>query len=119
MKWIYGFFIVLGFSRFECGTTEVDRCFSNCGHNAVVKDLSGLDGCGFALQLEDGTRLIPQRLQYIQPPDPKLDPGYFFDFKAEERVCFDFREVEVMDVCMAGNMVFLTCIKVCKDQGKN
>ena len=91
-----------------------------CSNTAIVKDLSGLDGCGFVLELEDGSRFIPQKLTYIQAPDPQQDPVYYFNFKDGDKVCFDFRETEGTDVCMAGKLVFITCIKTCSsNQGKN
>ncbi len=111
MKWIYGLLVVLSFSRFQCG--ETDDCQKPCGYRATVKDLTGLDGCNFVLELEDGSRLVPQKLIYIQAPDPEQDPGYYFDFKDGEKVCFDYRETEGADACMVGKLVFLTCIKVC------
>ena len=121
MKWIYGFFAILCFSRFECGDDNEKDCMeSACGFSATVKDLSGLDGCGFVLELPDGSNLIPQKLVYIQAPDPKQDPGYYFNFVDGQKVCFGYRETEGVDICMAGKLVFLTCIKVCdKGQGSN
>ena len=111
MKWIYGFLVVMIFSRFQCEDKhDVIVCGTICPYEATVKDLSGLDGCGFVLEMKDGSRLIPQRLTYIQPPDSLQDPGYYFNFKHDQRVCFGYREVEGVDVCMAGNLVFLTCI---------
>jgi hypothetical protein len=119
MKWVYGFLTILCFSQFECGDTEGFKCHAPCSQTATVKDLSGLDGCKFALEMEDGTRLVPQFLSYVQPPRQEDDPGYYFQFKDGQKVCFGFREVNGADICMAGKMVFLTCIKVCDDQGKN
>ena len=118
MKWIYGFLVILSFSRFECGHTEI-KCYAPCGHVATVKDLSGLDGCGFVLELENGSRLIPQKLTYVQAPDPNQDPGYYFNFVDGQKVCFDYRETDGADACMAGKLVFLTCIKVCDGQGND
>jgi len=109
MKWIYGFLAVLFFSQFECGPTEPSH--DSCSQSATVKDLAGLDGCGFVLELKDGTRLVPQKLTYIQAPDSAQDPGYYFHFKDGEKVSFDYRETEGLDACMAGKLVFLTCIK--------
>jgi hypothetical protein len=114
MKWIYGFLAVLCFSNFECGEAKdepnIIKCGGPCFNLATVKDLSGLDGCGFVLELADGTRLIPQRLVYVQPPDPSQDPGFYFNFVDGQKVFFDFRETEGVDACMAGKLVFLTCI---------
>lgn len=118
MKWIYGLLVILGFSRFGCSPTELEEVKPiQCGFSeiAVVKDLSELDGCGFALELPDGSKLIPQRLVYIQAPDSAQDPAYYFQFKADQKVCFSYRETDGVDACMAGKLVFLTHIQVCEE----
>jgi hypothetical protein len=121
MKWIYGLLVIVSFSQFQCdqadvnkSANELDKANSTCTKTAIVKDLTGLDGCGFALELANGSKLIPQRLVYIQAPDPAQDPIYYFQFKAGQKVCFDYREAEGVDTCMAGKLVFITCIKVCE-----
>ena len=120
MKWIYGFFIVLLLARFECSDhPEVVKCEILCSQQATVKDLTGLDGCGFVLELADGSRLIPQRLVYIQPPDADEDPGYSFNFVDGQKVCFGYNEVSGADACMAGKLIFLSCIKVCANSSSN
>ena len=113
MKWFYGFLILMCFSRFQCEEAGYVCVPSPCSYTATVKDLTGLDGCGFVLELADGSRLIPQRLTYIQPPDKNEDPAYSFEFKEGQKVCFDYRETEGADICMAGKLVFLTCLQVC------
>ena len=120
MRWIYCLLVILAFSRFQCDHSELIECpASPCSQTATVKDLTGLDGCGFALELSDGSRLIPQILTYVQAPDPHQDPGYYFNFVDGQKVCFDYRDVEGADACMAGKLVFLTCIKVCQAVGND
>ena len=119
MKWIYSFLVILSFARFGCVDQHDGDCLdSSCTQVAIVKDLTGLDGCGFALELENGSRLIPQKLTYIQAPDKNQDPGYHFNFIDGQKVCFGFRETEGVDACMAGKLVFLTCIRVCEPEQK-
>lgn len=115
MKWIYGFLVVLCFSRFSCDPNDCEcvpppPC-SGCGIQAVVKDLSNLDGCSLALELKDGSRLIPERRVYVQPPKPEEDPAYYFEFIPGDTVCIEYKEIPVATICMAGKNVFLTCIK--------
>jgi hypothetical protein len=120
MKWIYGFLIIAAFSRFQCYQEDVIECPApGCGHLATVRDLTVLDGCGFVLELKDGSKLIPQKLTYVQAPDSLQDPGYYFNFVDGQKVCFDYRETEGVDACMAGPLVFLTCIRVCEDKPDN
>jgi hypothetical protein len=112
MKWIYGFLAVMCFARFQCHDDHQKMdCDKPCSHSATVKDLTGLDGCQFVLELADGSRLVPQKLTYIQAPDPEQDPGYYFNFIDGQKVSFDFRVEDGADACMAGQLVFLTCIK--------
>lgn len=111
----YGVLTILCFARFECeqrdcGCMPPPAC-SGCGLQATVKDFSNLDGCGFGLELEDGTVLMPERRVYVQAPHPDQDPAYYFEFVAGEKVCIAYNEVELMTACMKGKNVFLTCIK--------
>lgn len=84
---------------------------AECPHEATVVDYSNLDGCGLMLELKDGTRLIPLRLVYIQAPTPEQDPIYHFNLVAGEKVHFGYREAEGVTTCMAGEVVFVTCIR--------
>ena len=83
---------------------------------ATVKDLSGLDGCGFVFELADGTRLEPQMLGYCgTPPLPKEvteNPLYNFQWVDGKQVRIGFEEVpDVMSICMDGRSVKITCIE--------
>ncbi len=83
---------------------------------ATVKDLSGLDGCGFVFELADGTRLEPQMLGYCgTPPLPKEvteNPLYNFQWVDGKQVRIGFEEVpDVMSICMVGRSVKITCIE--------
>lgn len=81
-----------------------------CSQEAVVKDLTGLDGCDFVFQLADGTTLIPERRTYIQAPSKEDDPLYYFEMKDGEKVKISYRDSELLGACMAGEIVFITCI---------
>jgi len=81
-----------------------------CAEVATVKDLRTLDGCDFVLELKDGTRLIPERRVYIQAPKQEEDPIYYFQMKDGEKVTISYRDTELLGACMAGKIVFVTCI---------
>ena len=91
-----------------------DLAEKTCSTPATVVDLSGLDGCGFVFQLEDGTRLEPVRMMYCGtpplPPEITQDPLYDFEFANGKKVLIDYDEVEYGSYCMAGKMVKITCI---------
>jgi len=104
----------------SCNTTEVIICFpQECSTLATVKDLTGLDGCGLLLELEDGTRLEPERRTYVQPPKPEEDPLYYYELKANEKILISYRDTGSASICMAGEVVFLTCIKPYPSASKN
>jgi len=70
------------------------------GEKATMKDLTGLDGCGFVLELEDGIRLEPTNLGT-------------FDFQPKDgqklRVTYDTVD-EYYTTCMVGQGVVITCL---------
>jgi hypothetical protein len=107
--------IILLLSLISCGSelNEV-KCYpSGCSEEALVKDITGLDGCSIALELKNGTLLIPERRTYIQAPTKEEDPLYYFDLRAGQSVRMSYVESLAMTTCMAGKVVFLTCITVC------
>lgn len=86
------------------------------GVPATLKDLTGLDGCGFVFELADGSRLEPQRLFYCGtnplPKEVTEDPLYDFQFVDGKQVRIAFEEVtDVMSICMVGKIVKITCIE--------
>ena len=83
---------------------------------ATVKDLTGLDGCGFVFELANGTRLEPQMFGYCgTPPLPKEvteNPLYNFQWVDGKQVRIGFEEVtDAVSICMVGKIVKITCIE--------
>ena len=89
-----------------------------CLQEATVNDLRSLDGCDFVFELTDGTRLIPERRVYIQAPNQQDDPMYYFQMKDEEKVTISYRDTQLLGTCMAGKIVFITCISSTKKIGE-
>ena len=82
-----------------------------CSTPATVKDLTGLDACGFVLELEDGTRLEPVPFaassQFQKPNSPLAD----FELADDKKVFIDYELAEGwMTACMAGQTATITCI---------
>ncbi len=74
----------------------------NCpdGDKAVLRDLTGLDGCRWVFELEDGQRLEPINL-------------HEFDIELTDRqkVKISYTEAtDMMSICMVGKMVNITCL---------
>lgn len=87
-----------------------------CSTRATVRDLTGLDGCGFVFELEDGTKLEPLRVFHCgTPPLPKElpeDPLYNFEFADGKKVLIDYTEQDsIGSYCMVGPVVRITCLK--------
>lgn len=88
---------------------------SSCSTQATVVNMTGLDGCGLMFELEDGTYLEPEMRTYVQAPTIEEDPLYHFELKAGQTVKIDWIEsTDLASICMAGPIVFITCITECK-----
>lgn len=72
-----------------------------CSTHGVVKAIS-LDGCSLLIVKDDGQKLIPVSL-----------PGEF-ELKDGQEIMFDYLEEPMMNNCMAGPTVKVTCIKEIK-----
>lgn len=96
-------------------TIEPEESNEKCTTPATVRDLSGLDGCGFVFELEDGTRLIPLVILYCgTPPLPKdmpPDPLRNFEYVDGKKVFIDYTLTqEYAGTCMAGKYASINCI---------
>ncbi|MFZ5973031.1 MAG: hypothetical protein ACOYXA_15695 [Bacteroidota bacterium] len=114
--WIFLGVVALAVLLFSCGE-ERNGLKGACGTPATVRDLSGLDGCSYVFELEDGTRLIA----YWEwgwcgtPPLPEgatEDPLYNFEYVDGKKVLIGYEErPDVGGICMAGKMVKITCLE--------
>ena len=82
----------------SCGVT------GKCGANSItghLKDLNGLDGCGFVIELDDSTILNPVNLNDLD-----------IDLVDGAKVSLSFTKLEdAMGICMVGEMVEVKCIE--------
>lgn len=114
MKGIMVSLILLGLLQCSKNGSEISCEGSSCSTMATVVDATGLDGCGFLFELADGSRLDPERRTYIKAPTVEEDPLYHFEMKAGQLVKIDWEESLALNACMAGPIVFITCITECK-----
>ena len=71
-----------------------------CNTHGLVVDMTGLDGCGLMIQLDNGNRL-----EVVGLPE-NAEP-----LKAGEELWFSYEEAQDMaSICMAGKMVNISCI---------
>jgi len=104
------------FSILNCDEEQLMRTTCEDGVLATVRDLRGLDGCGFVFELTDGTRLQPQVLGFCgTPPIPKEvteNPLYNFQFIDGKQVRIVFEEItDAASICMVGKIVRITCLE--------
>jgi hypothetical protein len=100
---------------FFTGCSEEKVNTTICSTPATIRNLSGLDGCGWVFELNDGTKVIPYRIGYCgTPPLPKEvteDPLYNFEYVDGKQVLISFEIMpDVATVCMSGEVVKITCI---------
>jgi hypothetical protein len=88
----------------------------NCGVKAKVRDLRGVDGCGFVLELASGDKLEPFRYNPIScvayPGDVDLSKALDdFELKDGQQVTIGYNELkDRASACMGGKIVEITCI---------
>ena len=92
-----------------------DEQTSECSVPATLRDLTGLDGCGWVFELSDGTRLEPVINFYCGTPPLSAeitdDPLYNYEFVDGKNVFISYRVVDdIATACMAGTLVKITCL---------
>lgn len=92
MKWLAAFAILLMFSCSDKG-----ECKGSV--HVVVKDLTGLDGCGKVLQLDDGSYLEPQNMN-----------DFNIDYLVGDEYHVTFKEISGGSFCMVGKIVEIKCL---------
>lgn len=100
-------------SLFACND---DPLSERCKTPAIVRDLTGLDGCGFVFELTDGTKLIPVAIFWCGTPplskDQPEDPLANFTLRDGMSVLIGYEELQNMaTTCIAGKSVRITCIE--------
>ena len=86
------------FSLLILGSCAKDTNCANSEH-AELKNLTGLDGCGWVLELDNGSKLEPQNLT---------------DFEIElvegKNIHVRYTEIEGGSICMVGQIVTIDCL---------
>ena len=74
-----------------------------CTTHAIVEDMTGLDGCGLLLRVDNGEKWLPTNLE---TQEVKLEKN--------QEVYFGYRPMEdAVSICMAENKIIeLTCLQV-------
>ena len=103
---------------------QEDDLAAECTTLATVRDLTGLDGCGWVLELEDGKRLEPYLPIIGYCGTPPLDPeteaamkrnSVWYDAHPQDgmkvRIAYEVLPDQV-STCMVGPVVEVTCLEV-------
>lgn len=103
--------IILAFGLAMCADEENEK---QCETQATIRDLSGLDGCGWVFELEDGTRLEPLKVFLCGTPPVTNVPNDVlinYNFVDGKKVLIDYKEANSPSICMVGPTVIITCIR--------
>lgn len=97
------------------GCSEEDVDTSTCLTPATLRDMSGLDGCGWVFELNDGTKLSPHWIMFCgTPPLPKEvteDPLYNFEYVDGKQVMINYEIIpDIATACMAAEVVKIKCV---------
>lgn len=96
----YGDTLYIGDEIFTSVIIDCIELQHDCEHTGTVKDYTGFDGCGFLIDLDNGTRLEP------------ILTDTTFIFRDKQRVKVSYVErYDLASICMAGTIAEITCIK--------
>lgn len=71
---------------------------SNSEH-VILRNLTGLDGCGWVLQLDDGSKLEPQNLNDFE-----------IEYVEGKSLQVSYTEIDGASICMVGQIVNINCL---------
>lgn len=104
----------------SCADDTLDK---TCRVPATVRDLTGLDGCGFVFQLSDGTNILPVLPFCGTPPFPEEwenNPLRTFEFIDGKRVLISYEEMnDGASICMSGTAARITCLTELANPGED
>ncbi len=103
---LFLFFCFLIFSSNNCSEESNSENTSLCKTTGIIRDLSGLDGCTFLIELDNGDRLLPA--------DIAISNFSMEDFKEGIKVKFSYEELkDMVSICMAEkSIVRITCLEI-------
>lgn len=74
---------------------------SGCNNteHVILRNLTGLDGCGWVLQLDDGSKLEPQNLNDFE-----------IEYVEGKSLHVSYTEIDGASICMVGQIVKINCL---------
>jgi hypothetical protein len=96
------------------GDEEPIESECTCSTPATVRDLTGLDGCGFVFELEDGTRIEPMVVFECGtglPGGEQTTIARPFEWTDGAKVRIDYElRTDLGSYCMVGQIAKITCM---------
>lgn len=92
-----GLISLMALGTSSCEKSEESDCES--GVKGTIVDLTGLDGCGYVIELEDGERIEPTDWGKFEVP---IEDG--------QLIWVEYHAVEAASICMVGEVVALDCM---------
>lgn len=102
-------FIILLLTLNSCNPAE-DLPQADCGTRATVKDLTGLDGCGFVFVLENGTQLQPYYPAQSTDGQPSSLQNFPLTDGQQVTIAYELRP-DMSSICMVGPVAAISCIQ--------
>lgn len=94
-KLTYFVFLACTVLFFSCNK---DGSCNNSEH-VIMRNLTGLDGCGWVLQLDDNSKLEPQNLNDFE-----------IEFVEGKSLHVSYKEIDAGSICMVGKIVEIKCL---------
>ena len=110
-------YLIILISTLPLACSENSSIAQACDQIATVKDLRGLDGCGWAFELANGEVVFPIPIfRCGTPPLPEnepVNPLENFDWVDGKKVWLSFERPsqDMVSICMAGEYVYITCMQ--------
>ncbi len=82
-----------------CKTIKVNYVPNTCNHRGTVYDYTGLDGCGYIIELDNGLKLEP--VKFLNE----------IELRDSMRVKLSYTPVRMASICMVGQTAVITCIE--------
>lgn len=86
-------FVIISLFLFSCEKESTNKCENS--QEGILKNLTGLDGCGWIIQLSDSTKLEPINID-----------DFDIELLENKSVCIQYHErTDLGSYCMVGKVV--------------
>lgn len=111
--WIIIISCLLILSCSQENITPKEKNTNGCSIEATIRNYTGFDGCGYVLELKDGSILDPIRMVVCGPPPHNIMTldNPLLNFEEEgKKVFVEYEPMQSVSICMVGQTVKVICI---------